>query len=120
MRYQELAEWVLLRMRMSEVYQPAAIICLIYRDGTASLQEIHKHLEMRRKEHDPATDEREIAETKEMPCDVLVKNKVIREKPKKQYELLDFRTYTPQQLTAIVALCEGRIADWNRTRPIEE
>jgi hypothetical protein len=86
----------------------------------ASLQEIHDHLEMRRKERDPAIEQREIAETKQMPCDVLVKNKVIREGSKKQYEFLDFKTYTPQQLTAIVALCEGRIADWNRTRSIEE
>ena len=48
MLYGDLARWVLGTMRMSEVYQPAAIVCLIYHGGTATLDQIHAQLENRR------------------------------------------------------------------------
>src|SRR5262245_33871361 len=102
MQYTDLATWVLGGMRMSEVYQPSAIICLIYRGGTATLQQIHDHLEMRRRERDPTIEERALSDTRQMPCDVLVNNNIIREISKHTYEFRDFESYTPQQLTAIV------------------
>jgi hypothetical protein len=107
-------------MRMSEMYQPAAIICLIYHGGTATLDAIHQQLEMRRRERDRPFQARELTDTRKMPCQVLVDNGVIEEEPKGTYRLLDFDTYSPQQLTAIIALCEDSIAYWNRNRKVEE
>jgi hypothetical protein len=103
-------------MRMSEVYQPAAIICLIYHGGTAKLQEIHAQLEARRRERDRPFEEREESATRGMPCQVLIDNELIEEEPKGTYHLRDFDAYSPQQLTAIIALCEDSIAHWNRNR----
>ena len=119
MLYRDLANWILGTMRMSEIYQPAAIVCLIYHGGTATLEEIHAQLENRRRERDRPFVEREVAETRSMPCQVLVGNNVVSEAPKGTYHLLDFETYSPQQLTAIIALCEDSIAHWNRNRPAE-
>lgn len=120
MRYRELANWILSEMRMSEMYQPAAIISLIYHGGTATLEQIHSQLEMRRLERDPSVPARELSETRTMPCQVLVGNGVASEPQKGIYTLLDFDTYSPQQLTAIVALGEDCIAHWNRHRKVEE
>lgn len=120
MTYVKLANWILSTMRPQEIYQPAAIICLIYHGGTATLEEIHTHLESRRRERDRPFEEREASKTKEMPCQVLIDNGVIGEEPKGRYNLLDFDTYSAQQLTAIVALCEDSIAHWNRNRKEEE
>jgi hypothetical protein len=120
MRYRELANWILGDMRMSEMYQPAAIISLIYHGGTATLEQLHAHLEMRRQERDPTVAARELSETRTSPCQVLVGNGVASEPEKGRYVFLDFDTYTPQQLTAIVALCEDSIAHWNRNRKVEE
>ncbi len=120
MQYRDLAHWILHTMRMSEVYQPAAIIGVIYRGGTASLAEIHQFLELRRRERNPAVAERSLPDTREMPCKVLVSNGVFEAVGSDAFRLTDFGTFTPQQLTAIIAICEDRIADWNRNRPPED
>ena len=116
MVYCDLATWILSKMRPQEIYQPAAIVCLIYHGGTATLEQVHAQLEMRRRERDRPFVERGLSETRGMPCHVLISNGVISEEPKGTYHLLDFETYSPQQLTAIIALCEDSIAHWNRNR----
>lgn len=117
MQYRELATWLLGDMRPQEVYQPAAIVCLIYHGGTATLEQIHAQLESRRRERDRPFEERAISKTRDQPCQVLVDNGVIEKQEKDVYRLIDFDTYSPHQLTAIVGLCEDCIAHWNRNRP---
>lgn len=119
MKYRELCGWILNTMRMSEIYQPAAIVCLMFRGGVATLEQIHDEIELRRQEREPAIHPRTLSETKKMPCEVLCENGVIQDS-QRGYVLLDYENYTPQQRTAIIAICEDRIADWNRTRSAKE
>ena len=124
MRFEELARRILNEMRadMKEIYQPAAIIALIYHGGTTTLDVIHEELERRRRERNNDALPRPRSKTKEKPCHWLTRSGIICEDAasSERYQLRDFETYTPPQLTAIVALCEESIAEWNRRHPVND
>jgi len=110
--FEELAEFIEHKMRMSHVYQPLFIKALVAAGGTATLRQVAVAFLMEDESQISFYEDR----IKNMPLRVLKSHKVVR----RDGELLSLETpkLTYRQAAALRALCERRIADFLDSRGV--
>jgi diadenosine tetraphosphate (Ap4A) HIT family hydrolase/5-methylcytosine-specific restriction endonuclease McrA len=107
MTYDDLADFIENRMRMSHVYQPVMLTCLLTNRGRASVTDIARSILA----HDESQVEYYEKVTNEMVGRVLRNHRVVR-KEGRQYILGGFEELTEEQVGTLVALCQRRLDDY--------
>jgi ATP adenylyltransferase len=115
--YLKLKDFILNRMAMSHIYQPAMLIELLGNNGSSTVTGIAKAL----LEHDQSQVEYYEKITKNMVGRVLTDSNCITRKLKKGnrirgYEIPDFDQLTHSEARALIALCESKIVDYVANR----
>lgn len=106
MKYEQLAEFIDKKVRMSHIYQPVMLMTLVAHGGRCPEREIAKALLA----HDESEIEYYSEITNNMVGRVLRNHEVVsRDKANKSYQLNDYDNLTPQQKDALIALCEKRL-----------
>ena len=105
--YEQLAEFLERRMRMSHVYQPVMLMALLERGGMADEREIAEEI-LRR---DQSQLEYYGKITRDMVGRVL-RNHGIVERHGKTYRLVGFETFTAEQVEHLVALCRDKLDEY--------
>ena len=111
-RFEELADFIRNRMRMSHIYQPAMLVELLRKGGKASVTEIAQALLSR------DTSQIEYYEhiTKNMVGKVLTKNRGVTEKDKNTYVLKGYAELSTNDIEALIDLCVGKIDQYLESR----
>lgn len=95
-------------MRMSHIYQPVMLLELLTSKGSASINQIARAL----LSHDASQMEYYEQITKNMVGKVLTKNRQITEREADGFRLRNFETLTSNEVSALVALCQTKIAEY--------
>ena len=111
--FEQLSDFILTKMRMSQIYQPVMLIELLCREGSASTSQIAKALLSR----DISQIEYYEHITKSMVGMVLTKNRGITLKDKNQYSLIGFEGLDSQEKSKLIELCESKIDEYLTKRP---
>lgn len=111
MRYEQLADFVTTRMRMSHVYQPVMLLALLERGGQASVSEIALAI----LGHDDSQLEYYEKITNNMVGRVLRKHGVVA-KDQNHYRLVGYEHFSKLQIAALIALCQKKLDDYIRKR----
>jgi diadenosine tetraphosphate (Ap4A) HIT family hydrolase len=111
MDYHELKQFIEKSMRMSHIYQPVMLLTLLEKGGKASVRDIATSILV----HDESQIEYYEAITKEMVGRVL-RNRDVVKKDGRDFQLLDFERLTRQQVTELIELCQGKLADFMERR----
>ncbi len=106
--FSQLEHFIRNEMRMSHIYQPVMLAELLMRNGKATVREVAKAL----LSHDASQIEYYEHITKNMVGKVLTKNRGITSRDGGAYNLKGFETLTPEQIGALVELCEEKIEDY--------
>ena len=104
MTFDQLSDFIQNRMRMSHVYQPVMIICLLLNKGRASVTEIARSILQR----DQSQVEYYEKITNEMVGRVLRRHEVVR-KDGQNYFLSGFEGLSEVQVSQLVEFCRGRL-----------
>lgn len=111
MNYTELLDFVRTRMRMSHVYQPVMIQTLLRNGGRGSIRQIAQEILQR--------DESQIEYygeiTKNMVGRVLRSHHVVA-RDRDDFVLLDFSSFTPEQIAELVDACQLRLDQYQQER----
>jgi hypothetical protein len=107
MSFEELADFIEHRMRMSHVYQPVMLMCLLSNRGRASVRDIARSI----LQHDESQVEYYEKVTNEMVGRVLRKHKIVV-KDGKHYSLSGFEALGEEEVENLVALCQVRLDDY--------
>jgi diadenosine tetraphosphate (Ap4A) HIT family hydrolase/5-methylcytosine-specific restriction endonuclease McrA len=107
MTFDELSDFIQKRMRMSHVYQPVMLTCLLMNKGHASDREIAKSILQR----DESQIEYYEKVTNEMVGRVLRRHEVVR-KEGKNYFLSGFERLTEEEIGRLIELCQHRLDDY--------
>ena len=111
MEYEELADFIQNRMRMSHIYQPVMLLTLLRSGGQSSETEIAKAI----LEHDPSQVEYYERITNNMVGRVL-RNHGVVEKSKKDYGLVDFDSLSGPEIDKLTALCKQKLSEYVEKR----
>ena len=111
MEFHQLKTFIEKSMRMSHIYQPVMLLTLLENGGKASVRDIATSILV----HDESQIEYYEAVTKEMVGRVLRNRQVVR-KEGKTFELLDFDRLSRAQVTELVRLCQGKLAEFKERR----
>jgi ATP adenylyltransferase len=107
MNYHQLKEFLLHQMRMSHIYQPVMIKCLLQRGGAAEDVTIARDL----LQYDPSQLEYYQQITNNMVGKVL-RNRLVVEKEMKHYRLTAFNGLDKSEIADLIAICETKIDDY--------
>jgi ATP adenylyltransferase len=112
MEYDQLKTFIEKSMRMSHIYQPVMLLCLLeQKDGRASVRDIATCILA----HDESQIEYYEAITKGMVGRVLRKREVVT-KEGQEFKLLDFDRLTPEQVEELVGLCQKKLTAFKERR----
>ena len=103
--FQKLARFVQNEMRMSQIYQPAMLLELLKRDGSATATQIARALLA----YDASQVEYYEQVTKSMVGRVLTKNRGITDRQGNIYALKGFEELSPAEVKALAAVCEEKV-----------
>lgn len=95
-------------MRMSHVYQPAMLLELLSSNGKASVNQIARAL----LSHDASQIEYYEQITKNMVGKVLTKNRQVTQRDTDGFRLRDFEALSPEEVSTLIALCQGKIEEY--------
>lgn len=113
MNYKELSNFIDKHMRMSHVYQPIMLIELLLRGGKLKTSDIAKALLI----NDQSQIEYYTKITNNMVGRVLKGHAIVEKHTKnKTYELLDFDSYTEDQIHDLVLRCQKKLDDFMEKR----
>lgn len=113
MKYEELAEFIEKKMRMSHIYQPVLLISLLENNGKCHEREIAKAL----LSNDQSQIEYYTTITNNMVGKVLRNHNIItRDKTTKEYSLCDFNDITNTQRNDLIELCKLRLLNFIEKR----
>jgi hypothetical protein len=107
MTFDELANFIENRMKMSHVYQPVMLTCLLTNRGRASVTDIARSI----LQHDESQIEYYEKITNEMVGRVLRKHQIVR-KEGKTYLIPDFEELSENQIERLVGLCQRKLEDY--------
>lgn len=111
MKFEQLADFVKKRMRMSHIYQPVMLIELLKSGGKCSVRRIAKSI--------LAQDESQLEYydtiTKSIVGRILRKRDIVQ-KQNSSYNLLDYASFSASQREELVELCRSRLDDYVRRR----
>ena len=110
--YEQLSDFISNKMRMSHIYQPAMLIELLKREGSASSREIAKAL----LSHDVSQIEYYESIAKNMVGRVLTNNRGITSREKNQYSLNGFEKLDDKERSQLIELCESKISEYLEKR----
>jgi 5-methylcytosine-specific restriction endonuclease McrA len=105
---QELLDFLVKDMRMSEVYQPAIILYLLEQDGCASSSELARVLSG----YDPSVQEYYTKILMRWPKITLSKHDVISYDHKRKEFCLNFELDDPESVEQAKQICERKIEQW--------
>lgn len=109
--FSELKQFIIERMRMQHIYQPVMIRTLLTSDGIATVRSIAEQFLQK----DESQIEYYMYITKSMPGKVLAKHGIVKyESGRFVLELED--RLTPEQKAELIALCEKKVDEYERTR----
>jgi len=111
MVYSELEAFLLKKMRMTHIYQPAMIKHLLRNNGVASDVDIAKEISMQ----DPTQIEYYQDITNNMVGKVL-RNHQIVDKNRKEYRLNGFSDLTEDQITKLIYICNNKLQEYVEKR----
>ena len=115
MKYEELAQFIEKKMRMSHIYQPVLLINLLENKGVCHEQEIAKALLA----HDQSQIEYYTTITNNMVGKVLRNHEIItRDNATKEYALIDFQSISDTQRKTLIELCKTRLLDFVEKRGV--
>lgn len=113
MKYEELAQFIEKKMRMSHIYQPILLIQLLKNKGKCHEREIAKAL----LSNDESQIEYYTAITNNMVGKVLRNhNIVVRDIVTKEYSLTGFHDINEEQCNSLIELCNTRLLDFVERR----
>jgi ATP adenylyltransferase len=106
MEYQELAEFIDKKMRMSHIYQPVMLQTLLENDGACHQEDIAKKL----LSYDISQVEYYEQITNNIVGKVLRSHEIVdRDKATKVYALKDFKTFNNSEISELIDLCNARL-----------
>ena len=111
MTYKDLEAFLTTRMRMSHIYQPVMIKCLLEHGGVAADTVIAKEL----LQYDPSQLEYYQAITNRMVGKVLRNHRIV-EKEKNLYSLTAYQNLTPEQKEELIGICEQKLDEYVKKR----
>ena len=111
MKYPELKDFILKRMRMAHIYQPVMLLTLLQAKGECSEEEIARSILA----HDQSQIEYYQKITRDMVGRVLRSHKIV-EREGKTYRLNDFESLTQDEIRALLTLCEQKLAEYLEKR----
>lgn len=111
MTYQEIQDFLINRMRMSHIYQPVMIKCLLENQGRAADIDIAKELLL----FDPTSIEYYQNITNNMVGKVLRSHHIV-EKHNKEYYLPAFKNLNSQEISLLIESCNQKIDEYIRKR----
>ena len=100
------------KMRMSHIYQPVMLMSLLRNNGTSTVEEIAKEILL----HDQSQIEYYSKITKSMPAKVLGKNHGIVETIDDGYSLINFNSFTKEQVSELINACQVRLDNYFEQR----
>lgn len=113
MQYEELAEFIEHKMRMSHLYQPVMLIQLLENDGECHQSEIARIL----LSHDQSQIEYYTTITNNMVGKVLRNHGIVsRDKDTKDYSLEDFDSLSSSERDHLIELCKERLTKFIESR----
>ncbi|MDO8736596.1 MAG: HIT domain-containing protein [Thermoleophilia bacterium] len=113
MKYEELKEFISVKMRMSHVYQPVMLISLLENNGRCHETQIASAL----LSQDQSQLEYYTKITNNMVGKVLRSHDVVIRDPRiKEYALIDYELLNEQQRLSLIDLCKKRLTDFVETR----
>ena len=104
MTFHELKDFLMNRMRMSQIYQPVILMSLLKNGGVASVDSLAKDLLI----NDQSQLEHYDDITKNMVGKVLTKNNVVK-KEGNSYNLLDFESYSVKERNELINICQNKL-----------
>jgi diadenosine tetraphosphate (Ap4A) HIT family hydrolase len=111
-RFSALESFITKDMRMSQVYQPVMLLELLRNNGKSSIKQIAQAILNK----DPTQIEYFSEVVKNMVGKVLTKNRQITEKHGDHYTLTGTDELAADEVSALVALCEQKIAEFEQKR----
>jgi ATP adenylyltransferase len=111
MNYNELKDFLKLKMRMSHIYQPVMIKHLLMNKGVSSDVEIAKQISIQ----DPSQVEYYQSITNNMVGKVLRNHKIVN-KEKKEYILNGFSEMNNQQIVDLIDICNQKLDEYIQKR----
>ncbi len=116
MIYEELKSFLQERMRMSHVYQPAMILCLLENEGTALQSQIAEALLT----YDDSQKDYYGRITRDMVGRVLLRHRIVdRNKNTKEYELGGFADLSQSQIEGLKEICRQKIEEFLDQRGLQ-
>jgi hypothetical protein len=106
MTYQQLANFIHNRMRMSHVYQPVMLMTLLRRGGRASTKDIARSILA----HDESQVEYYEDVTKNMVGRVLRSHGIV-EREGVSYSLVGYKDLDGEQVKRLIELCEAKLGE---------
>lgn len=110
--FRRLLKFLTSEMRMSHIYQPAMLVELLQKGGSASVTEIAQSLLSR----DRSQVEYYEHITKNMVGEVLTKSREITAKDGNKYSLLGFSDLEPAEIAELISLCEQKVTEFLEKR----
>jgi ATP adenylyltransferase len=111
MNFDQLKSFIEKSMRMSHIYQPVMLMTLLTNRGKASVRDIATSILI----HDESQIDYYEQITKEMVGRIL-RNRQVVKKEGSEFELLDFNSLTPAQVTELIGLCQKKLDDFKKER----
>jgi ATP adenylyltransferase len=111
MTYEQLADFVQNRMRMSHVYQPLMLMTLLQQGGRGSTTEIARSILT----HDESQIEYYEDVTKNMVGRVLRRHSIV-EKEDDSYRLIGYEDLDDEQVEHLIELCEAKLNEYKTKR----
>lgn len=110
MKFVELKDFIVNRMRMQHIYQPVMIRTLLESGSKASVRQIAEQFLQK----DESQIEYYMQITKAMPGKVLSRHGVVRYESSNYF--LNIENLTPAQRIELIALCENKIDEYEKSR----
>lgn len=107
-RFEELQDFIAVRMRMSHIYQPVMLMEILRNGGAADVKMIAKSLLL----HDESQIQYYEHITNNMVGKVLTKNRGITQKNKDSYSLPRYEELTSDEVDRLIDLCQDKIDEY--------
>jgi ATP adenylyltransferase len=111
MSYQQLADFITQKMRMSHIYQPVMLMTLLKSNGASSERQIAEAL----LSHDESQIEYYTDITNNMVGRVLRSHGLV-ERQNKNYKLVGYDALTPEETANLISLCQEKLAAFLKAR----